>query len=53
MKQTIGKLLLSFWIPTILALAFPEMEDGMYIIAGLIMMVFGTWGGILLVQDKK
>jgi hypothetical protein len=51
MRKNIGILLLCFWIPTVLGMAFES--DGWYTIAGLLMMVFGTWGGILLVTGKK
>jgi len=53
MKRTIGFLLLGFWIPVVLAMAFPEVQDSWYMISGFMMMVFGTWGAILLIQDKK
>jgi len=52
LKKNIGILLLCFWIPTILAIAFPESADGWYTIAGFMIMIFGTWGGILLVREK-
>lgn len=52
MKRIIGILLLSSWIPMLLAMAFPASEDGWYMIAGVFMIVFGTWAGILLIQDK-
>jgi hypothetical protein len=52
MKKVIGILLLCFWIPTVLAIAFPASADGWYVVAGLMMFVFGTWGGILLVRSK-
>ena len=51
MKKTIGILSLTFWIPLVLAIAFPNLEDGFYTIAGLMMMTFGTWGGILLLKE--
>jgi len=51
-NKTIGTILLCSWLPFILALAFPELEDGFYMITGLIWMVFGTWAGILLVREK-
>jgi hypothetical protein len=55
LRKTIGILLLSFWIPFILAMAFADQygNSGWYMVAGLIMVVFGTWGGILLVTSKK
>lgn len=53
MRKVIGILLLCFWIPTVIALAFPESSEGWYSIAGIMMFVFGTWGGVLLVTDKK
>jgi hypothetical protein len=52
MKRTIGILLLCFWVPIAIAMAFPELSEGWYTVGGLMMMVFGTWGGILLVRSK-
>ena len=51
LKKTIGILLLCFWVPVIFALAFPAAEDGWYTVAGFMIMIFGTWGGILLVKE--
>jgi len=51
MKKTIGILLLTSWIPFLLAMAFPP-GDGWYMITGTMWLVFGTWAGILLVSKK-
>jgi hypothetical protein len=37
----------------IIAFADQYGNSGWYMVAGLIMVVFGTWGGILLVTSKK
>ena len=50
MRKTIGMLLLCSWIPLVLAMAFEA--DAWYTISGLMLGVFGTWGGILLVREK-
>jgi hypothetical protein len=55
MKKTIGILLLSSWIPFVLAMAFADAngDSPFYMIAGFMWLVFGTWAGILLVNEKK
>jgi len=55
MKQVIGTLLLLSWVPFILGMAFVDRagDSPWYMIAGLMWLVFGTWGGILLVTGKK
>jgi hypothetical protein len=55
MRKTIGILLLCFWIPTIFAMAFSDVNGNSpwYTVAGFMMMIFGTWGGILLVTGKE
>lgn len=53
MRKTIGILLLLTWIPFVMAMSFPDIEDGMYMITGFMWLVFGTWAGILLVNEKK
>lgn len=50
-KKTIGTLLLLSWIPFVIALAFPEVEEGFYAITGFMWIVFGTWAGILLIKE--
>ena len=50
MRKTIGILLLGFWLPMVLGMAFEA--DAWYTISGLMLGVFGTWGGILLVREK-
>jgi hypothetical protein len=52
MKKTIGILLLTSWIPFMLAMAFPDSSEGFYMITGFMWIVFGTWAGILLVNGK-
>jgi len=52
MKKTIGTILLLSWIPFMLAMAFPESSEGWYMITGTMWMVFGTWSGIILVNEK-
>ena len=52
LNKVIGILLLASWLPFVLALAFPDSADGWYLITGLMLFVFGTWGGILLVKGK-
>lgn len=51
MKKIIGIILLLSWVPFILAMAFPQVEDGFYTIAGAMWIVFGTWAGILLIKE--
>jgi len=51
MNKTIGTLLLLSWIPFVIAMAFPSIEDGMYMVTGFMWLVFGTWAGILLVRE--
>ncbi len=51
-NKTIGTLLLASWIPFLIAIAFPESSAGWYTITGLMWLVFGTWAGIILVQNK-
>ena len=53
MKKTIGTILLTSWIPFIIAIAFPTVSDGFYAIAGLMWLVFGTWAGILLLNKPS
>jgi len=50
MKKTIGVLLLCSWIPTLFGMAF-DVEEW-YTISGLMLFVFGTWAGILLVREE-
>ena len=50
MKKTVGTILLTSWIPFIIAAAFPAVSDGFYMITGLMWLVFGTWAGILLLK---
>ena len=54
MNKTIGILLLATWIPFVLGMAFSDAtgDSPWYMIAGFMWLVFGTWGGILLVNDK-
>lgn len=52
LKKTIGTLFLVSWLPFVLALSFPESQDGWYTITGLMWIVFGTWSAILNLQDK-
>ena len=53
LNKTIGTLMLLSWIPFVCAMAFPGISEGMYTITGLMWVVFGTWGGILLVKGNK
>jgi len=56
MNKAIGSLLLLSWAPFVFGMAFPTYDgstSGWYTIAGLMWLVFGTWSGILLVNDKK
>lgn len=55
MKKTIGTLLLLSWVPAVLGMAFQDAtgQSPWYTVAGLMLFVFGTWGGILLVKSKK
>jgi hypothetical protein len=54
MRKTIGSLLLASWIPFVLAMAFADEagDSPFYMIAGFMWLIFGTWGGILLVNRK-
>jgi hypothetical protein len=55
LRKTIGILFLSSWLPFILAMAFADAagDSPWYMVAGLMLFTFGTWGGILLVTGKK
>jgi hypothetical protein len=46
--------MLASWIPFVLGMAFADYagDSPWYMIAGLMWIVFGTWGGILLVMEK-
>jgi F0F1-type ATP synthase assembly protein I len=55
MRKTIGILILSSWIPFMLGMAFADYAGNSpwYMITGFMWLVFGTWAGILLVNEKK
>jgi hypothetical protein len=55
MKKTIGTLMLLSWLPFVLGMAFADVngDSQWYMITGLMWIVFGTWGGILLVREEK
>lgn len=54
LKKTIGTLFLFSWLPFMLAMAFEDAngDSGWYFVAGMMMIVFGTWSAILNLQDK-
>lgn len=44
-------ILLSVGLSLLTAFMMPVNEESWYTLAGLGMMVFGTWGGILLIKN--
>jgi hypothetical protein len=55
LRKTIGILLLSSWLPFVLAMAFADAkgDSPWYLVTGFMWILFGTWAGILLVTGKK
>ena len=55
MRKTIGILLLCSWAPFILGMSFQNAygNSPWYTVAGFMLLIFGTWGGILLLTSRK
>ncbi len=52
MRQLVGiAMLMSVGLALLTAFMLPENEDLWYMLAGFGFLVFGTWGGILLIKE--